>query len=191
MRRTFIAIDIVASDKLKEVYELARYRMRLERINWVPVGNLHITINFLGDTEEELLADIAKSIENTINRYNHFELILRSFGIFKNLRDIRVIWLGCDPCPILQQLKKELDINLSGLGFGPEIREFSPHLTLGRVRDIHQSNQLVQLITKYKDVEFQKQCIDRIVLYESKLTPAGPEYIPIQTFSLKNITSNE
>jgi len=186
MKRTFIAADILPTSKLKKDYDLVRYRLRLERINWVPVNNLHITLNFLGDTEEELLADIVRSIENIVRGKTGFELTLRSFGVFKNLREPRVIWIGCDPCPVLGMIKKELDGCLSGFGFEPENRAFSPHLTLGRVREIRQQNQLSQLITLYKEVEIQKQMVDKITLYESKLTPAGTEYMPIQVFPLSS-----
>jgi 2'-5' RNA ligase len=96
-----------------------------------------------------------------------------------------VIWLGCDPCPALQLVKKELDNQLSGLGIKFEFREFLPHLTLGRVKDLRQVNQLTQLITLYKDVVFQKQWIDYVVCYESKLSTKGPEYLPIKKFPLQ------
>jgi 2'-5' RNA ligase len=186
MKRTFIAIDIVPSSKLKEVYDLVRYRLRLERINWSPVNNLHVTLNFLGDSEEELLPEIAQGIKDIVYNQACFELTLSSFGVFKNLRDPRVIWIGCDRCPEMKQIKKKLDYSLSGFGFEPETREFSPHLTLGRMKEIRQQNQLAQLITLYKDVIIQKQIADKITFYESKLTPAGAEYVSLYTLSLKS-----
>ncbi|MFO7370663.1 MAG: hypothetical protein R6X09_10380, partial [Bacteroidales bacterium] len=68
--------------------------------------------------------------------------------------------------------------------FEPENRHFAPHLTLGRVKALRQLNQLGQLITLYKDAVIQKQQTDRIVFYESRLTPQGAVYTPIQTFQL-------
>jgi len=184
MKRTFIAIDIVASDKLKEAFSLIRYRLRLERITWVSEGNLHLTLNFLGDTEEQFLPDIAQRIELVLKEQKCFELTLRSLGIFKDLRDPRVLWVGCDSCRAIQQIKTDLDNCLSDLGFIVESRAFSPHLTIGRIKDIRQINQLSQLITMYKDVEFQKQLITHVVLYESKLSPTGPEYAALQRHPL-------
>ena len=182
MRRTFIAVDVVASEKVKELYELVRYRMRLEKVNWVATSNLHITLNFLGETEEELLPAITQSIESVIVGQTGFKLLLRSFGVFKSIHDPRVVWIGCDPCPPLQKIKKELDNNLSRLGFKPEYREFSPHLTLGRIKEIRQINQLAQLVATYKDAVFQEQLVKSIVLYESRLTSTGSEYTPIRNF---------
>lgn len=184
MKRTFLAVDIRPNEKLKKDFELIRYRLRLERINWVSAENLHITTNFLGDTDEELIPVMVKSIEKSLTLLPAFELVIRSFGVFRNLHDPRVIWLGCDPCPVLQQIKSELDLILSDLGFKPEERDFSPHLTLGRVKNLRQVNQLSQLIVQFKEAIIQKSWIDQVIFYESRLTPAGPEYTKIKDFTL-------
>lgn len=186
MRRTFIAIEIKASDKLKQEYELIRHRMRLERINWVPAENLHITLNFLGETSEESLPGIIQGVEVIAGKHAPLEIILRSFGVFKNLHEPRVLWIGCTVEPGLLQLKKELDQYLGLFGYKTDEREFSPHLTLGRVKEIRQVNQLAQLITLYKDIDFQQQWVDSLVLFESVLKPEGPEYISIHKFHLRN-----
>ena len=184
VKRTFIAFEIKASAKLKQDYELIRHRLRLERINWIPVENLHITLNFLGDTGEESLPEIIRSVETIAGKHAPLEIMLRSFGVFKSLREPRVIWMGCSIDPDLVQLKKELDNCLSLFGFEPDNREFLPHLTLGRVKQIRQINQLAQLITLFKESEFQRQWIDKLVLFESILKPEGPEYIPIHELPL-------
>ena len=183
-KRTFIAVDVLPGSGLKEAYELIRYRMRLEKINWVETGNMHITLSFLGDTDENLIPEIVQVIRNTADQFQPFEMVLRSFGVFKNLSDPRVLWFGCEAPETLTLIKKMLDEHLLPLGFEPENRHFAPHLTLGRVKAVRQLNQLTQLITLYKDAEIQKQQTDRIVFYESRLTPQGAVYTPIETFQL-------
>lgn len=183
-KRTFIAVDILPESQLKEAFELIRHRMRLEKINWVETGNMHITLSFLGDTEENLVPGISDAIRKTAELFLPFELVLRSFGVFKNLSDPRVLWFGCDASQQLAQIKSKLDNHLLPLGFEPENRKYAPHLTLGRVKGMRQVNQLSQLITLYQDVVIQKQQIDRIVFYESRLTPQGAVYVPIQKFHL-------
>jgi len=185
MKRTFIAVGVKPTAKLKEDYDLVRYRLRLERINWISVDHLHITLNFLGDTDDQLIPEIVRYQEKVVSATPAFQLTLRSLGVFKSLQEPRVLWMGCDPCPGLGKIKSELDRDLSGLGFKPEGREFSPHLTLGRVKEIRQINQLAQLITLYKNVEVQTQTVENITFFESRLTPSGPEYLPIQVFSLQ------
>lgn len=183
-KRTFIAVDIQPGNRLKEAFELIRYRMRLEKINWVETGNMHITLSFLGDTDENLLPGISDAIWSSAGQFQPFELVLKSFGVFKNLSDPRVLWFGCDASETLAQIKNRLDDLLLPMGFEPENRKYSPHLTLGRVKDIKQVNQLSQLITLYKDAVIQQQQIDRIVFYESRLTPQGAVYVPIQKHRL-------
>jgi 2'-5' RNA ligase len=180
MKRTFIAIDIIPSSTLTEAYELIRYRMRLERINWVPVGNLHITLSFLGDTAEDGIPEITRAMQLAVKDRSAFNLTLHSLGIFKNLNDPRVLWLGCDYDETMVLIKKELDAQLEPLGFKGEKRTFAPHLTLGRIKSLRQQNQLIQLITQFKDTVFQTQKISSIVFYESRLTSSGPDYIPLQ-----------
>jgi 2'-5' RNA ligase len=68
--------------------------------------------------------------------------------------------------------------------FEVEDRPFSPHLTLGRIKFMRHPNHLGQLIGVYKDTVFQSETIRSIVLYESRLSPAGPEYIALHKFSL-------
>ena len=184
MKRTFIAIDIAASEKLKESYDRIRHCLRYEKINWVAVDQLHITLNFLGDTEEEKLPEMVQGIGRILSGQPSFEIVLRSLGVFRSLRDPRVIWIGCDPGVSLPEIKQGLDTVLSGLGFKQENREFSPHLTIGRIKGMRQQNQLSQLISSLIDVTFQKQVIDHVVLYESKLMPDGPVYTAIQHFPL-------
>jgi 2'-5' RNA ligase len=185
MKRTFIAIDIEPTPKFKEDYDMIRYRLRTEKINWVSDHQLHITLNFLGDTDEKMLPQIGQSIQRITSEGKIFKLILRSLGIFKSLREPRVIWIGCDKCSELEQMKKEVDRCLAGFGFESERREFSPHLTLGRIKGMYQQNQLSQLIALYKEVVMQEQFVDKIILYESKLSVTGPEHLKIQEFFLK------
>ena len=185
LKRLFFAVDIVPGKTLLEAYDLIRYRLRLEKINWVATGQLHITLAFLGDTEDEVIPGIISGAAEVLDHHNRFELTLSAAGVFKNLHDPRVFWIGCLVAPEFQQIKTDLDRVLAGFGYEPDNRAFSPHLTLGRIRGLRNANQLAQLITLYKDVVFQQDVIRQVILYESKLTPAGPEYTPVQVFNLK------
>jgi 2'-5' RNA ligase len=185
MKRTFVAIDIVASDKLTEVYEQVLYRMRLERINWVALGSLHITLCFLGNTPDPMLSDVAAVITKAVRETAAFELTLRSLGVFRDLRDPHVIWIGCEPSSPMQDIKSALDQQFKEIGFAVDSRPFTPHLTLGRMRGVRQINQLSQLLALYKEVEIQKNTITHVVWFESTLKPDGPEYRPIQRFLLR------
>ncbi|HJZ39301.1 MAG TPA: RNA 2',3'-cyclic phosphodiesterase [Bacteroidales bacterium] len=184
MKRLFIAVDIKPGDRLKEAIELVRKRLRKERIKWVDPDQMHLTLSFLGDTPEEVIPQLVNGLQKPMAGHIAFNLILETLGVFKSVHDPHVIWIGCRESAPFQQIKKEIDKSLPEYGFEPENRVFSPHLTLGRIKQLRQQNQLIQLITLNKDVIFQQQRIEYIVLYESRLNPEGPGYIPLHRFPL-------
>lgn len=179
MKRTFIAIKIHPGEKMRLILDYFKQTLSAERIKWVNPGVMHITIAFLGDTDEKIIPAISEKIKRISKDYPPFELIFRSSGIFKNIRDPRVIWIGTEINPVLQDIKLRLDDELSEYGFEKETREFRPHLTLGRIKWIKNITALEQAIQQYKDQEVQKELINEIIFYESVLKPEGPVYLPI------------
>ena len=176
MKRLFIAIEINRRKTLEEAYQVMRTSLRMERINWVSLENLHITLKFLGDTSGDDIPQIMDRLKGLCKDLKPFTISLTSLGVFKNLHEPRVIWIGCSQCNALSDFQARLEKGLTEIGIEPEARTFSPHLTLGRMKDIRQINPLTQLITNYKNFEFQQQAVDRIILYESVLNPSGPQY---------------
>jgi len=155
-----------------------------EKIKWVNPEIMHITIAFLGDTDEKIITPISDKINRIGLDYSPFELIFRSTGVFKNIRDPRVIWIGTETSPVLQDLKMRIDEELSEFGFVKETRDFRPHLTLGRIKWIKNTLALEQAIQRYKDEEIQRELISGLIFYESVLKPEGPVYIPLGNFPL-------
>jgi 2'-5' RNA ligase len=176
MKRLFIGIEITRRKRLEEAYQVMRTSLRMERINWVSPENFHITLKFLGDTPVDDISQIMDRLKDLCKGLNPFTISLTSLGVFKNLHEPRVIWIGCNPCNALSGFQASLEKGLSEIGIEPEERTFLPHLTLGRMTAIRQINPLTQLITNYKYFEFQQQEVDRIILYESVLNPSGPKY---------------
>ncbi|MBN2813900.1 MAG: RNA 2',3'-cyclic phosphodiesterase [Bacteroidales bacterium] len=184
MIRTFIAVDIIPAPALRNAYEYIRKQLRSERISWVPEGNMHLTLTFLGDTAEEALPGIFRILDGVAVKFHPFEIEIANAGVFKNLNDPRILWLGCNRCDSLGQIKKEQETSLSTLGFRAENRIFLPHLTLGRIKSACQPGLLQGVLSAYSGVVFQQQQIDRLLLYESRLMPGGAEYRVLKQFLL-------
>jgi 2'-5' RNA ligase len=184
MKRTFIAFKINPSSKLMEEYDLLRHRLRAEKINWVLPEKLHITVKFMGDTENEKIPQMAVAIKRKLSAHRPFEIVLAGAGVFKNMHDPRVIWLGSNPCHQLQQVKMEIDEALAEFGFRTEQRAFVPHLTLGRIKMMRSHDQLAQWISRNKETIFQQQHVDEMLFLESMLTPQGPEYLELYKLRL-------
>jgi 2'-5' RNA ligase len=179
MKRTFIAIKIHPGGKMREILDYFKQSLSQEKIKWVDPGIMHITIAFLGDTDEKIIPSVSDAIKQISLNHTPFELIFRGAGIFRNLRDPRVIWIGTEKNPVMQSVKANLDNELSRFGFEKETREFKPHLTLGRIKWIKNISALEEAINLYKDQEVQKEPINELIYYESILKPEGPLYMPI------------
>jgi 2'-5' RNA ligase len=182
MIRTFIAFDIIPSEALTEVIQTIMHKLRNERITWVQPGTLHVTLKFLGDTGEQQIPLIKQSLAKSVLSCNPFRIMLEGIGVFKNIHDPRVLWMGCRTEKSLADLRDKIDLALNMLGYEKEARAFSPHITLGRIKLMRQTNHLSEIIAAFKEKVFQESQINEIIFYESRLSANGAVYTPIEKF---------
>lgn len=180
--RGFIAIDIKATP------QIIMFEKELEKtgadVKLVDPKNIHITIKFLGDTDENDINTIEQSIKESVLIIKPFPITLKGTGVFPNHNYIKVIWIGIIDNGIIETIGHTIDKKLKPLGFKKEHRGFSPHLTVGRVKTARNKNQLVKVIENYQTVEFTVQDIQSITLKQSELTPTGPIYTTLREISL-------
>lgn len=185
MKRTFIAIDIPASKKIKECLNILSTRLAGEKIKWTAYNNLHLTLKFLGDTEDKTIPGIESKLSEITKNIAAFQITIKNAGVFKNMRDPRIIWLGIEAGEELTELKNSIETEITLFGFPPEKRKFSPHLTVGRIRFLGNKNILSQIIDDYHSQILQQFTVPEIVFYESILKKEGPEYIPLGRYKLQ------
>jgi 2'-5' RNA ligase len=185
MKRTFIAIDIPASKEIKECLNILSARLAGEKIKWTAYNNLHLTLKFLGDTENKTISGIESKLSVITKNITAFPITIKNAGVFKNMRDPRIIWFGIEAGQELTELKNLLETEIAPFGFPPEKRNFSPHLTVGRVRFLGNRNILNQIIDDYYGQILQQFNVPEIVFYESILKKEGPEYIPLGRYKLQ------
>ena len=185
MRRTFIAIEIPASVKLKELLELLRVDFREEKIRWVNPEILHITLSFLGDTSEQQINNISEQLEKIGSGYSSMDLHFKELGVFPNLRKPRVFWIGMERNKLLENLQEEIEVMLCDYIINREIKSFSPHLTIARIKWIDDIDRINYWLKKYRGETIQKTKIGEVIYYESKLTANGPIYNPVKKFPMK------
>jgi 2'-5' RNA ligase len=184
MKRTFFAVDIRTEERLTSVIKDIRNHLKEDRIKWVTADLMHLTLKFLGDTPEDAIPQIVNAVDPVIRQMPVMNLLFSAVGLFRNLNNPRVIWIGIQPCPPLEQAVRTLEHTLVSFGYPLEKAEFVPHLTLGRVKDIKQTEKLAGLIEKYKNETFGTATIREIIYYESILKPEGPVYISLANFPL-------
>jgi 2'-5' RNA ligase len=186
MRRIFIAVRIEPQSTLKGMISELKSILKDDRIKWTEPVNFHITLAFLGETEEDMIKEVAKMLSRVCTGSGEFELSIKGAGIFKSINDPRILWAGIEPSEELDVLFESVKNGLKEAGITLEERKFNPHLTLGRIKSIKDNGTLKSLIARYQNLEIQKQEIREVILYESVLLPSGPVYNPLRKFDLDN-----
>jgi 2'-5' RNA ligase len=176
--RGFIAIEVDSFPKIIEFENEIKNSGAMVKL--VEPQNIHITLKFLGDTNENLIEKIEEILRASVENIKPFEISLRGAGFFPNQNYIKVIWIGIENTEQLGQITYKIDDQISKLGFNREKRKFSAHLTVARVKSAKNKDKLIQIIEKYKEIEFGKIIVDSIKLKQSELTPKGPSYTTLK-----------
>jgi RNA 2',3'-cyclic 3'-phosphodiesterase len=184
MKRIFIAVRIVPEKSLISMLSTFKQALKNDSIKWTDISNVHITLVFLGDTAEKRVKEIDVILQELCMGFGEFELGIRGSGVFKSLKDPRVLWAGVEPCGMMNKLNNIILQKLGDPGTDLGERSFKPHLTLGRVKRINDQGKLEILLQEFRDKEIQRIKVSEIILYESILRPAGPLYIPLKKYSL-------
>jgi 2'-5' RNA ligase len=182
--RSFIAIEL--PDELKT--GLVRLQTRLKTgqhsaVKWVDPSSIHLTLKFLGNIAADKISGITEAMETATEKIPPFHLEVRELGVFPSLRRVQVVWVGVSgDLAMLRQLHQRIESNLIPLGFTPESRPFTPHLTLARVREqippgeVQSFGQLIAS-TRFETTYGFK--VDAIKLMRSQLTREGAIYSQI------------
>jgi 2'-5' RNA ligase len=184
MKRIFIAVKVEAGETLKRIISSFQKGLAHDSIKWTNPENIHITLVFLGDTEQMLVDPIRSMLKEKCGGTGKFELMIRGSGVFKNLSDPRIIWMGIEPNEKLIQLNSFIVDGLKELKFKIEDRPFNPHLTIGRIKHLNDKGALKTLTEEYHDSEIQIVPVNEIILYESILLQTGPVYKSLAEISL-------
>lgn len=184
MKRVFIAVKVDPDTGLMRMISTLKSALLKENIRWVDPVNIHITMAFLGDTEDEKIKILAGMLKERCSGFAEFDFMLAGAGVFKNYRDPRIIWAGIKSPEKLYALENKISEGLKSTGFVIEEREFKPHLTLGRIKSCKDTGNLKTFLERYKDIEFQKVEVKEVILYESILTLTGPIYKSLGSYSL-------
>ena len=176
MKRTFVAIRINISKQTAAFFNDIKFLLKDEKIKWVDPWNMHLTLFFLGDTEEKLIPEISEELKLELKGIRSFKLKCKKLGLFKNINNPRVLWFGLEEEQELLELKLKVDNVIKSFGYRVENKKFVPHLTLGRVKFLKNKRLLESIVEKYKDQTIQEFEVGELIFYESKLTPKGSVY---------------
>jgi len=182
--RTFIAIDIQVESALKKKWTELKLLLHNDSIKWVDEHTIHLTLFFLGDTPISQIDKIANHLELEISKVQAFKITLNGLGVFGNPNQPKVIWVGISESKELFKLKEIINQTVSLFGYHEPNGKFSPHITLGRVKQVRTPVELTNYIDKNRLEVFQEVEIGRVIFYQSILTTTGPIYKPLQEIKL-------
>jgi 2'-5' RNA ligase len=178
--RLFVAASIPDAELVRIDNETKDLRDRLIGARWAPIDNQHITLKFLGRTEARRLTDVVDVIEGVAERYGPSRLTVSGLGVFPSTRRARVLWAGLhDEAGLLTSLAGDLAGDLTSLGYKPEKREFTPHLTLARFR-----NPVPVEPERLELEDGAPFTLAKIELHRSHLSPKGARYEVLRSFEL-------
>ncbi|MDQ2712954.1 MAG: RNA 2',3'-cyclic phosphodiesterase [Acidobacteriota bacterium] len=163
--RLFLAIDLPH----QVLFRLDRLLSALRPealITWSPLDNLHITTKFIGEWPENRIHELHVALLELPPR-DSFEVELSGLGWFPNKRSPRVLWAAVDGGESLKSLAHDVEDRLAELGIKPEEREFSPHLTLARIKHPAPLGRLRQKVEEMQKIEIGKFPVSHFTLFRS------------------------
>ena len=186
--RSFIAIELPGD--LKSLLDRLEAQLKADKqpwVKWVSPGSIHLTLKFLGSVPIDKPIEITGAIEEAARGISPIYLKVEGLGVFPNPRMVRVAWVGVSgEVEKLKRLQGHIDTRLSRLGFAPESRPFTPHLTLARLSSRaspDERSRFGQLIAGTKFAACPVE-VDGVSLMKSRLSREGAIYSRISLTKL-------
>lgn len=184
--RLFWAVNLPIDIKKRLAGLQANLKGTPANVKWVEQQNLHLTVKFLGNIDNCLVSEITRVVSEAVAGTGTIELALRGLGFFPNPRRPRVVWVGLQgEVDKLRLLHRRVGECLVKLGWALDNQNFTPHLTLGRLRTSQGSEELVNKVNELgANWDMSDITVSTIDLMKSMLTPKGPVYQVINSVKL-------
>lgn len=180
MIRAFVAVPVEDAVTRRRLAGAGSLLPGFHGLKWIPPGQLHFTLKFLGEIDPERVPDARAATAAAARGAGPFRLELTGLGAFPPRGPARVLWAGCGAgSDALVALAAALEEAFAAAGFPPEPRPFSPHLTIARVKDPEAGRRLARALPSIPAEPFGGVSVSALVLYRSDLTPRGPDYTEI------------
>ncbi len=177
--RTFISIPVPNTMGLDP---LMRDLKSVRGLRTANIRQLHITLRFLGDVDEERIDEVEGIVNDAVRDVNRSRLNLKGVGLFPNERAPRVMWVGIDTELPLVRMAEEISAGLRAAGIPFDEKPFKPHITVGRMEG---RCNIAPMLNKYRTTEFTTYIPPAVHIMKSELTPRGAEHTILRVCELK------
>jgi len=189
--RSFVAIEL--NEELRHQLDLIQRSLKSkgisDEVRWVRPDGIHLTLKFLGNVPANSIKEIVLAVTQGRDGVMPFAISLGGLGCFPTTKRPNVIWVGVDgDTATLARLQTAIEDRLSVLGYPPEKRRSTPHLTLGRVaRRVTDSDQrrIGDLIQEQTVGSLGEMQVREVTLMKSELSPAGARYTRLAAVPLE------
>jgi 2'-5' RNA ligase len=194
--RCFIAIELPEGVKrgLRELQAQLKADS-LAPVKWAEPENIHLTLKFLGNVAADRIEEIGLAMAEAAKGTSPFSLEVKELGVFPNPKRVQIVWVGLGgELEKLSRLQQRIESGLAKLGFAPENRRFTPHLTLARLRDRatpQEREKLGQLIAETEFAAAQSFTVNSVKLIKSQLTREGPVYTSLSSAEFEPLPSTK
>ena len=182
--RTFLCFPVPLEVKLKKNMLFSTLQYSSSKINWVKSENLHLTLKFIGYTRESDIPKIINKVNDVTAKFKPFYLSVRGTGCFPKKERPRTLFMGVEGrVNLLNNLVKNIEIQLEKLKFPKDRFNYLPHITIARVKYPQSQTPDIDLFLKssYDPIDLS---IDRVQFFASELLPSGAIYSLLKTFPL-------
>jgi RNA 2',3'-cyclic 3'-phosphodiesterase len=187
--RTFIALEIPPELQQLIHKETAHLRNRIGTlVRWVPPGNMHLTLKFLGNISPTNVDIVTQMMRAEADACQPFVMQVGGLASFPSPKRPRVIYIGLQAPAELETLQHGIESATTRLGYESEERGFSPHLTIGRVRQNISASDQQQIRRALEETQIDSlgtARVDSVQLYNSDLKPTGSVYTRLFSAPLK------
>jgi len=188
--RAFIAVEIPPGihQAIEDQTASIRDTLNASLVRWVPAENIHLTLKFLGDVSPSNVELLEQMLSVEVSQHRTFEMKFGGLGAFPNPKRPRVIWIGIQAPAGLEALQHGIEAATATLGYPDEQRPFSPHLTIGRVKQNISTAGMQQIraaLGKTEVGSLGTTKVSAIHLFKSDLKPTGAVYTRLFSAPLK------
>lgn len=183
-KRLFIGFPVVCQQaKLQKVFTEIKKAAEAQKIHakWISIENFHLTLKFLGVVAEEKMTNIEQALFSIVPHHSVFNFEIRGVGAFPNLKRPRVLWMGAKCKKEILSLQNDVEKAMVNLGFKADLREYAPHITIGRLKKIH---SIEKIFSPFEKTFLGTTKIRSVILYESRLGKDGSIYTPLKEVPL-------
>ncbi len=175
MVRLFIALHLPETITSRLAEMITTLKPTTKNVRWVKPENIHLTLKFIGEVEESLVTPISAALDALKFDWSRLTVRLDKCGGFPNLKQPRVLWVGLSGAEAAVTMAAAINKALTPLGIEPDRKKFSPHVTLGRVKQPVNTEAVVRTMNGLS-LSSEPVILDRVALVESTLTPSGSIY---------------